>query len=110
MTLAEAYAAIDAVAKPNQAVFISTQCRWHDRADGPRTLTVEFQVSLVPGFASTCDQWLSVVSLQSAVDRCLAAATEAVAPPATINAAESVVTDAAVNAQALGLVDDDLPF
>lgn len=111
MNLQEAYAAIDDVAQPNQAVFISTQCRWHDRGVGePRELTVEFQVSLVPGFASNCDQWTSVVSLQTVVDACIAASAESTAPPATINAAENVVAEATITAESLQLSDDDIPF
>lgn len=111
MTLAEAYAAISAVAQPNQAIFISTQCRWHDRGENePRQLTVEFQVSLVPGFGTICDQWVSVVSLQTAVDRCLARTAESAAPPAMLSAAEDLVVEANATAETLQLTDDDIPF
>ena len=95
MTIQEAYAAIDAVARPDQAVFIATTCRWHDQPQG-RKLTVEFQLSLVPGFDCECDQWTSATSLENVVRECVEAAHGV--RPATLEDAqvlieESIATD-----------------
>lgn len=117
MNLQEAYAAIDAVARSNQAVLIRVETNWYDRFEGARSLSVDFQVSLVPGFNSVCDQFISKVSLQSAVNQCLAAAAEFAAAPATVEigaalvaeAAElaSLVEDAPVSAE---IAEDDIPW
>lgn len=91
MTIQEAYAAIDAVAKPNHAIYIATNCAWYDLPKG-REFSVEFRVSLVPGFDSECDQWTSAISLENVVRECVEAA--AGKRPATIETAHALIEEA----------------
>jgi|SRR5882724_2293971 len=114
MNLQEAYDAIAAVTSRDQAIFIATSCRWHNRGSELRQLSVEFQVSVVPGFQSSCDQCVSEVSLEMAVASLLAIAKEAKDAPATLETAEALLTEAVrfpiEEVAAPPLSETDVPF